>query len=170
MSASSGDASFPARLLVGLLAGLVAVAFRAVLAAGDTLRNALLVWAHHYPALRLALSPWLRRGQAHFWAYFSYAALRRKRRAAAFPIWKPYCIGIENSTGSAFCPSSSWAGHSRLAAAWRLGREGPTVQMGGAVGAAVSDWLNASTRDRLTLIAAGAGAGLAAAFNAPLPG
>ena len=51
-----------------------------------------------------------------------------------------------------------------------LGREGPTVQMGGTIGAAVSEWLNVSTRDRLVLIAAGAGAGLAAAFNAPLAG
>ena len=42
--------------------------------------------------------------------------------------------------------------------------------MGGAVGAAVSSWLKVGTRDRLTLIAAGAGAGLAAAFTAPLAG
>jgi CIC family chloride channel protein len=42
--------------------------------------------------------------------------------------------------------------------------------MGGAVGAAVAQWLKVSTRERQTLIAAGAGAGLAAAFNAPLAG
>jgi len=40
---------FPRAALVGLLAGLVAVAFRAVLAAADSLRNALIAWAHHYP-------------------------------------------------------------------------------------------------------------------------
>ena len=51
-----------------------------------------------------------------------------------------------------------------------MGREGPTVQMGGAVGAAVAGWMKMGTRDRLTLMAAGAGAGLAAAFNAPLAG
>ena len=51
-----------------------------------------------------------------------------------------------------------------------LGREGPTVQMGGALGAAVSQWLKVTPRERQTLIAAGAGAGLAAAFNAPLAG
>jgi CIC family chloride channel protein len=51
-----------------------------------------------------------------------------------------------------------------------LGREGPTVQMGGAVGAAVAEWLKVTPRERQTLIAAGAGAGLAAAFNAPLAG
>jgi CIC family chloride channel protein len=51
-----------------------------------------------------------------------------------------------------------------------LGREGPTVQMGGAVGEALSQWLNVSPRQRQTLVAAGGGAGLAAAFNAPLAG
>jgi len=51
-----------------------------------------------------------------------------------------------------------------------LGREGPTVQIGGAVGDAISRWLKVSERERLTLISAGAGAGLAAAFNAPLSG
>src|SRR5919201_6267555 len=51
-----------------------------------------------------------------------------------------------------------------------LGREGPTVQIGGAVGAAPAQWLRPSPREPQTLIAAGSGAGLAAAFNAPLAG
>ena len=53
-----------------------------------------------------------------------------------------------------------------------LGREGPTVQMGASVGASVAKRLRSPTRERLTLIAAGAGAGagLVAAFNAPLAG
>jgi hypothetical protein len=42
--------------------------------------------------------------------------------------------------------------------------------MGGAVGAAVAEWLKVTPCERQTLIAAGAGAGLAAAFNAPLAG
>jgi CIC family chloride channel protein len=51
-----------------------------------------------------------------------------------------------------------------------LGREGPTVQMGGAVADGIARGLKVSPQDRLTLTAAGAGAGLAAAFNAPLSG
>jgi CIC family chloride channel protein len=51
-----------------------------------------------------------------------------------------------------------------------LGREGPTVQMGGAVGKSVSAFFKVSPREQRTLIGAGAGAGLAAAFNAPLSG
>src|SRR5262249_18966771 len=51
-----------------------------------------------------------------------------------------------------------------------LGREGPTIQMGAATGQMVSGWFRCTPRERRTLIAAGAGAGLAAAFNAPLAG
>src|SRR5204863_7727369 len=52
-----------------------------------------------------------------------------------------------------------------IGAGLALGREGPTVQMGGAIGDMVSRWLHSGTRERHSLIAAGAGAGLAAAFN-----
>ena len=62
------------------------------------------------------------------------------------------------------------AGALAMGSGLALGREGPTVQMGGAVGAAVGGWMKMGQRDRLVLIAAGAGAGLAAAFNAPLAG
>ncbi|MGC4015563.1 MAG: chloride channel protein [Luteolibacter sp.] len=53
-----------------------------------------------------------------------------------------------------------------------LGREGPTVQMGGASGLMVADWfrVKAGGGERKALISAGAGAGLAAAFNSPLAG
>ncbi len=57
-----------------------------------------------------------------------------------------------------------------IGAGLALGREGPTVQMGGASGHLLGGWLGVTARERQVLIAAGAGAGLAAAFNAPLAG
>ncbi len=51
-----------------------------------------------------------------------------------------------------------------------LGREGPTVQMGAAAGRALGGPSGGPGERGHTLIAAGAGAGLAAAFNAPLAG
>ncbi len=51
-----------------------------------------------------------------------------------------------------------------------LGREGPTVQMGGAVGQVVAERTGATRAETRALISAGGGAGLAAAFNAPLAG
>jgi len=51
-----------------------------------------------------------------------------------------------------------------------LGREGPTIQIGAAIGQLVARFGKAPRRSYPILIAAGAGAGLAAAFNAPLAG
>ncbi len=51
-----------------------------------------------------------------------------------------------------------------------MGREGPTVQLSAALSANASKLIRSSPKHRAQLIAAGAGAGLAAAFNAPLAG
>jgi CIC family chloride channel protein len=51
-----------------------------------------------------------------------------------------------------------------------LGRQGPTVQIGAALAAQFSRWLPTSPEYRRQLIAAGAAAGLAAGFNAPIAG
>lgn len=51
-----------------------------------------------------------------------------------------------------------------------LGREGPTIQIGGNLGDMLGDIFGFSSERRDALIAAGAAAGLAAAFNAPLAG
>lgn len=51
-----------------------------------------------------------------------------------------------------------------------LGRQGPTVQIGAALAAQLSRWVPTSPEYRRQLIAAGAAAGLAAGFNAPIAG
>jgi H+/Cl- antiporter ClcA len=51
-----------------------------------------------------------------------------------------------------------------------LGREGPSIQLGACVAQGVGDKLAASRTEKKVLIASGASAGLAAAFNAPLAG
>ena len=51
-----------------------------------------------------------------------------------------------------------------------LGRQGPTVHVGAALAAQLSRWVPTSPDHRRQMIAAGAGAGLAAAFNAPISG
>ncbi len=51
-----------------------------------------------------------------------------------------------------------------------VGREGPTIQMGGNLGEMLGEWFSMSRNRRDSLIAAGAAAGLATAFNAPLAG
>jgi len=50
------------------------------------------------------------------------------------------------------------------------GREGPIIQIGAAMGSTLAQIVKLPVGQRLTLVAAGAGAGIAAAFNAPLGG
>jgi CIC family chloride channel protein len=51
-----------------------------------------------------------------------------------------------------------------------VGREGPTIQLGGNLGAMLAEFFRLNRHRRDALIAAGAAAGLATAFNAPLAG
>jgi chloride channel protein, CIC family len=51
-----------------------------------------------------------------------------------------------------------------------VGREGPIIQIGSALGSAFSKAIGLSTGQRITLLSAGAGAGIAATFNTPLGG
>ncbi|MCH9662596.1 MAG: chloride channel protein [Gammaproteobacteria bacterium] len=51
-----------------------------------------------------------------------------------------------------------------------VGREGPIIQIGSAFGSMLGQFVRMPTRQRITLIAAGSGAGIAATFNAPLGG
>lgn len=57
-----------------------------------------------------------------------------------------------------------------LGSGLNLGRQGPTVQIGAAIAAQLSDWVPTSPVHRRQLVAAGAAAGLAAGFNAPIAG
>jgi CIC family chloride channel protein len=51
-----------------------------------------------------------------------------------------------------------------------VGREGPIIQIGAALGSAFSQLIGLSTWQKITLLSAGAGAGIAATFNTPLGG
>ncbi|WP_410016617.1 H(+)/Cl(-) exchange transporter ClcA [Sodalis sp. RH24] len=68
-------------------------------------------------------------------------------------------------------PVKFFGGMGTLGAGMVLGREGPTVQLGGNIGRMVLDMVGMrSAEARHSLLAAGAAAGLTAAFNAPLAG
>ena len=68
-------------------------------------------------------------------------------------LWKKYILGIL-----------------AIASGLMLGREGPSIQLGAAGGKGIAKWLKSSPVEERSLIASGAAAGLAAAFNAPIAG
>ncbi len=51
-----------------------------------------------------------------------------------------------------------------------VGREGPIIQIGSALGSFMGQWLKVMPSQRIIMVAAGGAAGLAATFNAPLGG
>jgi len=74
------------------------------------------------------------------------------------------------SLNPAVLPVKFVGGVLALGAGLALGREGPTVQMAATIGQAWARVFKLRPGDHRALLAAGAGAGLAAAFNAPLAG
>jgi chloride channel protein, CIC family len=57
-----------------------------------------------------------------------------------------------------------------LGSGWSVGREGPIAQVGGAIGSAIAQFRKLGPERAKVLVAAGAGAGIATTFNAPMGG
>ena len=160
---------FPRALLVGLLAGSIAVAFRWALEGGDLLRNRLILWAYQAPTwgwllpmVMGALGAGLAVGLVH--------RVAPEAAGSGIPHVKAVLYWFRSMRWQAILLVKFVGGVVGIGSGLALGREGPTVQLGSALGAAVAHGLRVSPRERQALIAAGAGAGLAAAFNAPLAG
>ena len=79
-------------------------------------------------------------------------------------------IGVRPLRWWRVIPTKFAAGVLSLGAGLALGREGPIIQMGGNLGQMLAGRLRLSPADAHALVAGGAAAGLAAAFNAPLSG
>jgi CIC family chloride channel protein len=78
--------------------------------------------------------------------------------------------GVRPMRWQRLLPVKFFGGLASLGAGLVLGREGPTIQMGAGVGRMVGDLLRRNADELHVLVAAGAGAGLTAAFNAPMAG
>ncbi|MGG1947333.1 chloride channel protein [Trinickia sp. NRRL B-1857] len=69
-------------------------------------------------------------------------------------------VALVKSIASAFAIGSGAA----------VGREGPIIQIGSALGSTLGQLIRMTAGQRITLVAAGAGAGIAATFNTPIGG
>jgi CIC family chloride channel protein len=160
---------FPRALLVGIASGIIAVAFRFALAGGDAVRAIVLAWAHRVPVFGV-LFPIL---FGALGAGLAVALVRRFAPEAAgsgIPHLEAVLRRFRVLDGRKVLPIKFLGGVLAIGGGMALGREGPTVQMGASIADIVAGWLKSGPRERRTLLAAGAGAGLAAAFNAPLAG
>jgi chloride channel protein, CIC family len=159
----------PRAIVIGLLAGLLAVAFRGSLDAIEPVRSALIGMARaHAPWGPLAVV--VAAAVTGGFAVWLVAAVAPEAAGSGIPHVKAVLHGLEPIRWRRLLPAKFASGVLGIGAGLALGREGPTIQMGAGVGEMVGGWFASTPRERRTLIAAGAGAGLSAAFNAPLAG
>jgi CIC family chloride channel protein len=163
---------FGRAFVVGVLAGFIAVAFEWSLALAERGRLVLLDFLHHAPA-----------GNWWGWAVLpavglvlgSIAGLLVQRGApeaagSGIPHIKGVLLHLRELRWARVLPVKFIGGVLSIGSGMSMGREGPTVQMGAAAGKFVADVVRLPPRLVPQLISCGAGAGLAAAFNAPLAG
>lgn len=156
--------------LVGLLSGLVAVLFRVMVEETERLRGVAFesLWRHHHfvgLAITIVVGSGLGAGAAWVTRRFCPEA-----GGSGIPHVKAVLISARRLRGPRLIATKLSGGLLALAAGMSLGREGPTVHIGGGVADMFARLFHLPGRTRRALISAGAGAGLAAAFNAPLAG
>jgi CIC family chloride channel protein len=158
--------------VVGVLAGLVAVGFQWALAQAEDWRNDLLNYLHAQPHAELwgwAVFPaiGLVVGCLVGWMVLRFAP---DAPGSGIPHVKGVLLHIRPMKWKGLLPVKFLGGALSIGSGLSLGREGPTVQMGAALGKMVAGAIKLPQRLTPQLISCGAGAGLAAAFNAPLAG
>lgn len=159
-------------LAVGLGAGISISVFRYLLAGSEILRPVI------YQNLREALADGQWQWLALYILSFIIIAYLLKLIVAREPMCTgsgiPQIKGILQGDMSMRWFSVLWSkiigGVLAIGAGMSLGREGPSVQIGACVGQGLSQTSRRTGFESRILMTAGAGAGLAAAFNAPLAG
>ena len=156
-------------LLVGAVAGVVGAVFRIALFHLDVRRTVWIGRAHHLgwigillvvagTTLAAAVAAWMVRRfspeSSGSGIPYVERQLRERWIGNHFPIVIVKFIGGLMAIGSGLA----------------LGREGPTIQIGAGIGHLLGGAFRRNENERRVLLAAGAGAGLATAFNAPIAG
>ena len=156
-------------LVAGAGAGLIGAIFRLSLEEADRFRNTLIFRIHDHERIGFLL---VTAGAA---ATVAFAAWLVRRFA-------PYASGsgiphVEAALNEELPPAPPgliavkfFGGLLAIGSGLALGREGPSVQMGAVIAHYVGKRVGRGWPDRRVLLAAGAGAGLAVAFNAPIAG
>jgi CIC family chloride channel protein len=156
-------------LLAGAATGLIAATFRLSLEQADRFRDGALVWLHRQsfagflltlaiPAVATALAAWLVRR-------FSPQAT-----GSGIPHVEAQLSGKWSGNPLIIIPVKFAGGLLAIGSGLALGREGPSVQMGASLAHLLGKMFRCAEEECKALLAAGAGAGLATAFNAPIAG
>jgi CIC family chloride channel protein len=155
--------------LVGILIGVVGSLFRLIVQRLMLQRTQLAQFLSSTPILNWLIPSLL----AGLMVYVSFSLMRRfapDTGGSGIPQIEGTLDNLLPLDWRRVLPIKFLGGILALGAGMVAGYEGPTIQMGGSIGKMVASWGNVTAEQTRILIAAGAGAGLAAAFNAPLAG
>lgn len=156
-------------LLIGSAIGLAIGCFRVLLRHCETARDSAIAWAHQRPFAGCFLIVAIVAGAAALAAML----VRRSGQPAAgsgIPHVEAELEGKLPVSSVLLFPVKFIGGLLAIGGGLALGREGPSVQIGANIASFGGGTFRLRSSDKMTLIAAGAGAGLATAFNAPITG
>lgn len=158
-----------AAAVVGLLTGLVAGSFGLLLDAVGRGRVDLIRWAHgeQVPGFLLVVTICASATGAAAWLVHR---VEPHAEGSGIPRVEAVVEGRAAPGRFRILPVKYVGGLLSIGSGLALGREGPSVQMGGNIAVIVATVLRRSRSDLRVLVAAGAAAGLATAFNAPIAG
>jgi CIC family chloride channel protein len=149
--------------------GAVGGAFRLLLSKADDLRDALVVWAHAWPYLGW-LAPVALGTLGAVVARLLVVKFAPEAEGSGLQRVEATFAGeVEPVRSPSILLVKFFGGLLAIGSGLALGREGPTVQMGASL-SGVASGLVKRDEDKRVIEAAGAGAGLAVAFNAPISG
>lgn len=153
--------------LVGILVGLVVVAFRLVIEKIFKLVGFAYVMSHDQPYYLLLL--------ILFYILIIFVVGKMiiaepHTKGSGIPHVEAELKGILQLNWWSVLWRKFIGGSLSIASGLMLGREGPSIQLGAVTAKGIAKSLKASKMEERSLIASGAAAGLAAAFNAPIAG
>ena len=157
-----------AAALVGVLTGVSAATFRIVLKRGAQLRDGLAGWAHGSWVGLLVVVVVCTAAAA-----IAAALVHRiepHAEGSGIPRVEAVADGRVRPDRFRILPVKYIGGLLAIGSGMALGREGPSVQMGGSAAVIVATLTRRNLADLRVLVAGGAAAGLATAFNAPIAG
>jgi chloride channel protein, CIC family len=156
-------------MLVGGLSGLVCVAFRLILRRADELRGDWIALAQQQGPLGLLMVIALA-AAATALAATLVSRFSPEAGGSGIPEVEAALNGGDPGQPVRNAVVKFIGGVLAIGSGLALGREGPSVQMGHSIGDVVGRLFHRAGGDARVLFAAGAGAGLATAFNAPVAG
>jgi CIC family chloride channel protein len=158
-----------ASVIVGALIGVVGGTFRWCLAQAEVWRDHMVFWSHGNPWIGWIV-PVVVALLAVGVSRLLVVVLAPSAAGSGIHRVEAIIAGEIEPGDNMVLPVKFIGGLLSLGSGMALGREGPTVQMGATIGSMVAPLLVKDKAGQKVVLAAGSGAGLAVAFNAPIGG